>query len=256
MSDNTWYEVRQGAAWITLNRPQNRNALSAVLVNELYAHLKAADADEDVRCIVITGNGPAFCAGADLKNPPGSVINGERAVPYTDVLRQIMNGGKPVIAAVNGHAFAGGLGLIGAADIIITNEDALYSFSEVRIGVIPAVISVVCLPKLGKHHGMKLMLTGERFTGSQAVEYGLAHRAVPADDLTNATQEVVDMIRLGGPNAVVQTKRLVRMVPAVGIEEGFELTGEWSVRMFQSAEGTEGITAFREKRKPSWVTDE
>ena len=91
MSDDTWYEVRQGAAWITLNRPQNRNALSAVLVNELYAHLKAADADEDVRCIVITGNGPAFCAGADLKNPPGSIINGERAVPYTDVLRQIMN---------------------------------------------------------------------------------------------------------------------------------------------------------------------
>ena len=256
MSDDTLYEVRQGAAWITLNRPQNRNALSAVLVNELHAHLVAADADDHVRCIVITGNGPAFCAGADLKNPPGSVINGARAVPFPDVMRQILNGRKPVIAAVNGHAFAGGLGLVGAADIVVTNEAALYSFSEVRIGVIPAVISVVCLPKLGQHHGMKLFLTGERFTGTQAVSYGLAHRAVPADALHEAVQEEIDMIRLGGPNAVIEAKKLVRQVPDRNIEEGFELTGEWSMRLFKSDEGNEGITAFREKRKPSWVTGE
>ena len=177
----TLYDVKDGAAWITLNRPENRNALSAALVNELYHHLLEANKDPAVRSIVITGNGTAFCAGADLKSPPGASIDGGgEAVPYPDVLKQIVNSEKPVIAAVNGAAFAGGLGLVGAADIVITVQDVQFSFSEVRIGVIPAVISVVCLPKLGTHHGMKLFLTGERFTGQQAVDFGLAHRAVPA----------------------------------------------------------------------------
>ena len=149
----TLYEIKQGAAWITLNRPENRNALSSILVTELYDHLMAANADNSVRSIVITGNGPAFCAGADLKSPPGQLSEGsERAVPYADVLTAIIDSPKPVIAAINGAAFAGGLGLVGASDIVITREDVQFSFSEVRIGVIPAIISVVCLPKLGTHH--------------------------------------------------------------------------------------------------------
>jgi len=185
-TENTLYEVRDGAAWITLNRPQNRNALSAGLVNEMYEHLGAAEGDETVRCIVITGNGPAFCAGADLKSPPGSVVDGKQSVPYPDVLTRILESRKPVIAAINGAAFAGGLGLVSASDIVITSEEAKFSFSEVRIGVIPAIISVVCLRKLGTHHGMKLFLTGERFMGKDAVAYGLAHRAVPLEELNTA----------------------------------------------------------------------
>jgi methylglutaconyl-CoA hydratase len=255
MSENTIYEVRDGAAWITLNRPQNRNALSAVLVNELYAHLQMAHASDAVRCIVITGSGPGFCAGADLKSPPGSIINGAESVPYVDVLKQILDGPKPVIAAINGAAFAGGLGLVGAVDIVITDENALFSFSEVRIGVIPAVISVVCLPKLGKHHGMRLFLTGERFDGNAAVRYGLAHRAVPAEQLETAVQEEIAAIKLGGPNAVMEAKKLVRQIPELTVRDGFAATGDWSVRLFQSEEGQEGIAAFREKRKPRWVTD-
>jgi methylglutaconyl-CoA hydratase len=254
-TEATLYEVRDGAAWITLNRPENRNALSAVLVSELYAHLQNANEDDKARCIVITGNGPAFCAGADLKSPPGATIAGLKSVPYPDVLSSILSSRKPVIAAINGAAFAGGLGLVGAADIVVTVEGVTFSFSEVRIGVIPAVISVVCLRKLGNHHGMKLFVTGERFSGTQAVEYGLAHRAVPADRLMSAVQEEIDMIKLGGPNAVAEAKRLVREVPEVNIEDGFKLTGEWSVKLFQSEEGSEGITAFREKRKPKWVTE-
>lgn len=254
-TEATLYEVRDGAAWITLNRPENRNALSAVLVSELYTHLQNANVDDKARCIVITGNGPAFCAGADLKSPPGATIEGVKSVPYPDVLSSILDSRKPVIAAINGAAFAGGLGLVGAADIVVTVEDVIFSFSEVRIGVIPAVISVVCLRKLGNHHGMKLFITGERFSGTQAVEYGLAHRAVPADQLTSAVQEEIDMIKLGGPNAVAEAKRLVREVPEVSIDEGFKLTGEWSGKLFRSEEGLEGITAFREKRKPKWVTE-
>ena len=256
MADDTLYEVRNGAAWITLNRPQNRNALSAVLVNELYAHLAKADADDDVRAIVITGTGPAFCAGADLKNPPGSVVDGAASIPFQDILTRILESETPVIAAVNGAAFAGGLGLIGAADIVITDEAAQFSFSEVRIGVIPAVISVVCLPKIGTHHGMRLFLTGERFDGQAAVQYGLAHRAVPAAELEAAVQSEVNALRLGGPNAVKAAKQLVREVSTLSVEDGFARTGPWSVETFQSDEGQEGITAFREKRKPAWVPDD
>ena len=252
-TEATLYEVKNGAAWITLNRPENRNALSAILVSELWDHLQAANADWNARSIVITGNGPAFCAGADLKSPPGGSIEGRRSVPYPDVLTFILNSAKPVIAAVNGYAFAGGLGLVGAADIVVTVDEATFSFSEVRIGVIPAVISVVCIPKLGTHHAMKLFLTGERFSGVQAVEMGFAHRAVPGADLVEAVNEEIDMINLGGPNAVVQCKKLVRAVPSWDTAEGFEHTAEWSGRMFRSQEAAEGMAAFREKRDPSWV---
>lgn len=249
----TLYEVRDGAAWITLNRPENRNALSAVLVDELYAHLQAAQADPAARCIVLTGNGPAFCAGADLKNPPGSSTEGKTSVGLPEVLGAMLDSPKPVIAAVNGAAFAGGLGLVGAADIVVIGEDVECSFSEVRIGVIPAVIAVVCVPKLGTHHAMKLFITGERFSGRRAVEMGLAHRAVPRDGLRAAVQEEIDMIRLGGPIAVAECKKLVRRVPQLSTEEGFREMADWSRRMFTSAEAAEGMASFREKRKPAWV---
>jgi len=254
-TEHTLYEIRDGAAWITLNRPQNRNALSSGLVTELYDHLIAADNDDKVRCVVVTGSGPAFCAGADLKNPPGTATPDGRTVPLPDVLNQMMDCSKPVIAAINGAAFAGGLGLVAAADIVVTSEEAVFSFSEVRIGVIPAIISVVCLRKLGKHQGMKLFLTGERFTGKEAVQYGLAHRAVPLDELNAAVQQEIDAIKLGGPIAVSEAKKLVRTIPEMSIEEGFKITPEWSVRLFQSEEGQEGMAAFREKRKPRWVAE-
>ena len=249
----TLYEVRSGAAWITLNRPESRNALSAVLVSEVHQHLLAADEDASVRCIVITGAEPAFCSGADLKNPPGQMIRGRQSVPYPKVLMTIMESPKPVIAAVNGAAFAGGLGLVGAADIVVAVEDARFAFSEVRIGVIPAVISVVCIPKLGTHHAMRLFLTGERFTGAQAVEMGLAHRAVPKGALQAAVAEEISMINLGGPIAVPECKKLVRRIPMLSTEEGFEEASAWSSRMFASEEAAEGMAAFREKRNANWV---
>ena len=251
----TLYEINDGAAWITLNRPENRNALSAILVNELYAHLINANENSEVRSIVITGTGPAFCAGADLKSPPGQLVDGAQGVTYPEVLNTILESPKPVIAAVNGAAFAGGLGLVGAADIVVTASDVQFSFSEVRIGVIPAVISVVCIPKLGTHHAMKLFLTGERFTGEQAVSMGFAHKAVKAEELTSMVQEEIDAINLGGPIAVQECKKLVRRVRELNIRDGFNETGEWSKRLFQSEEGAEGMCAFREKRKPNWVRD-
>jgi methylglutaconyl-CoA hydratase len=252
-TEATLYEVSGGAAWITLNRPENRNALSGQLVSEADDHLAAANADPEARCIVITGADPAFCAGADLKNPPGQGGSGWRSVPFPDFLQHILDSPKPVIAAVNGAAFAGGLGIVGAADIAIAAEDVPMSFSEVRIGVIPAVIAVTCVPKLGPRHATRLFVTGERFTGAKAVEYGLVHRAVPRANLRAAVEEEVAMIAQGGPIAVVACKRLVRRVMGLSVREGFEEMSKLSVEMFLSPEGQEGMAAFREKRKAAWV---
>lgn len=252
----TLYEIRDGAAWITLNRPEARNALSAELVNELFEHLRAANGDDKVRCIVFTGAGTAFCSGVDLKSPPGELVAGKQSVTYPDLLNAILESEKPVVSAVNGPAFAGGIGLVAAADISVTTTEAVYSFSEVRIGVIPAVIAVVCVPKLGRHHAMKLFLTGERFSGKDAVDMGLAHRAVEENDLMRAVQEEIDMINLGGPLAVQEAKKLVNRVDELTTKQGFEETAPWSKRLFESAEGTEGMAAFREKRKPNWVREE
>jgi methylglutaconyl-CoA hydratase len=253
-TEETLYDVRKGGAWITLNRPAQRNALSGTLVAEFYAHLLAANADDKVRCVVLTGAAPAFCAGADLKAKPGEQLGGE-AVSFPQLLMQIQDNPKPVIAAGNGAAFAGGLGIVAATDISVTVDDAKFSFSEVRVGVIPAIISVVCMPKLGIHHGMKLLLTGERFTAAQAVEIGLIHRAVSRDALEGAVQEEIDMICLGGPNAIAETKKLVRRIPHLSREEGFAEAATWSAKTFASAEGQEGMAAFREKRKPNWVKE-
>ena len=249
-TEATLYDIDGGAAWITLNRPDNRNALSQILVSELHSHLNAAIADPAVRCIVITGNGPSFCAGADLKNQgkPGS------GPTFVDVLKLIVASEKPVIAAVNGAAFAGGLGLVGACDIIVSAEDAQFSFSEVRIGVIPAVISVVCVPKLGKHLATKLFITGERFNGVQAVDFGLVHRAVPKEGLRAAVQEEIDMITLGAPHAVCESKKLVKAAAEPRpLGEAFAEMEAWSKRMFAAPDGQEGMEAFRQKRKPKWV---
>ena len=136
-TEATLYEVQNGAAWITLNRPENRNALSQILVTELDAHLRAAVADPNVRCVVITGNGPAFCAGADLKNQ-GLPRSGPA---FPEVLQYIIESPKPVIAAVNGAAFAGGLGLVGACDIVVTAEDAQFSVSEEVNGSLSSLLT-------------------------------------------------------------------------------------------------------------------
>jgi methylglutaconyl-CoA hydratase len=253
-TEETLYEVRNGGAWITLNRPEKRNALSPTLISEIYEHILVANEDDNVRCVVITGAAPAFCAGADLKAKPGQETGG-REVPYPMLLTQIQDNLKPVIAAINGAAFAGGLGIVGAVDISVSVDDVQFSFSEVRIGVIPAMIAVVCLPKLGTHQGMKLFLTGERFDAAKAVDMGFIHRAVPSAHLEAAVQEEIDMICLGGPIAIAEAKKLVRQVPLLSREDGFKETAPWSARLFGSEEGQEGILAFREKRKPNWVKE-
>lgn len=249
----TRYDVHGRAAWITLAEPERRNALSGPMVAELAGHLAAAMDDPAVRAVVLTGTGPAFCAGADLKGGGGGAIGGGAENPFVAILRTIWDGPKPVIVAANGHAFGGGLGLVAAADIAIAADGAMFSFSEVRIGVIPAMISVVVLPKIGPHHAMRLFLTGERFDASRARDYGLLHRVVPGDRLMTAVQEEVDAIAQGGPIAVREAKRLVRTVPKMPMDEAFAWTEARIAELFASPEAAEGMAAFAQKRKPSWA---
>lgn len=256
MTDDVLYERRGRAAWITLNAPQNRNALSTAIITGLLESLRTATADDAVRAIVLTGNGPTFCAGADLKSGGGvAAQGGAQRNPFVEILETIWHGPKPVIAAVNGHAFGGGVGLAAVADIAIAVETAKFAFSEVRIGVIPAMISVVVLPKLGIHHGMRLFLTGETFSAAQAREYGLLHKVVAGADLAGAVQAEIDAIALGGPNAVAEAKRLVRTIPTLSMDAGFAYAQDKIAALFSSAEAAEGMSAFAGKRKPEWAVD-
>ena len=253
----TKYERRGRAAWITLDSPATRNALSAALVAELTAHLQTAHADDGVRVIVLTGAGPAFCAGADLKKSGDMGEPGQRGGnPFVDVMTLMRDGPKPVICAVNGAAFGGGLGLVATGDISIGVEGAKFSFSEVRIGLIPAMISVVVLPKLGEHLTMRLFLTGERFTAERALEYGLLHRVVPADELEAAVQREVDAICKGGPIAIREAKRLVRRVARLPEDEAFAWAEKKIAELFASEEAAEGMAAFAQKRPPRWAAPE
>lgn len=253
-SEQVLFENRDGAAWITLNAPERRNALSGDIVASLASYLKQAHEDDAVRCIVLTGNGPAFCAGADLKNRGKMGEPGARGGnPFVDLLLLLKEGPKPVICAVNGAAFGGGLGLIAACDIAIAVEGAKFSFSEVRIGVVPAMISVVVLPKIGEHHTMRLFLTGERFQSDAALRYGLLHEVVHADELEKTVQKEVDAIGLGGPNAVREAKKLVRTVAKLDQDEAFAYAEGIIDGLFQSDEAAEGMSAFAEKRPPAWA---
>jgi methylglutaconyl-CoA hydratase len=253
MRDAVLYEVRGDAGWITLNQPERRNALSEELVAGLRAGLARALDDPQVRAIVLTGAGAAFCAGADLKS--GGLSGADAAVehPFVTVLKTIWNAPKPVIGRINGHAFGGGLGLTAACDLTLAADTATFAFSEVRVGVIPAIISVLCIPKLGVQNAMWLFLTGERISAARAAEVGLVHRAVPTAELDRAVDEVIGMVRLGGPNALREAKRLVRRVPTLSLDEGFRETTATSLALFASDEAAEGMGAFVQKRKPRWA---
>jgi methylglutaconyl-CoA hydratase len=205
--------------------------------------------------IVLTGNGPAFCAGADLKGGGGAAAGGAARNPFVEILELMWDGPKPVIAAVNGHAFGGGVGLVAAADIAIAVDTAKFAFSEVRVGVIPAMISVVVLPKLGIHQGMRLFLTGETFDAARALQYGLLHRVVPPDQLLQAVEQEAALIALGGPNAVRAAKQLVRTIPRLSMEDGFAYAAEKIAGLFASPEAAEGMAAFVGKRKPPWTEE-
>jgi methylglutaconyl-CoA hydratase len=247
------YDVVQGVATITLNRPDNRNALSVEMVNSIGDHFQTAQGDEDVRVILFTNTGNTFCAGADLKaNQPG-VPQPTVRHSFVQILDDIIESPKPVLGRIAGHCTGGGVGFAAALDISIAADDIVIGFTEVRIGVAPAVISVVCLPKLRRADASELFLNGERIPATRAAEVGLINRAVPREQLDAQIMETVEKVVRGGPNALAASKQLVSKVPQMTREDAWEWTAELSQSLFQSTEAREGIGAFRERRDASWV---
>lgn len=244
----------RGVTTLTLDSPHNRNALSTPLMTELLAGLAAAVADDAVRVVVLDHTGPVFCSGADLKETAAAYASG--TVPagmLGDVLAAVWECPKPVVARVAGPARAGGLGLIAAADLAICAQEATFAFTEVRIGVIPAVISATVLPRLAPRAAAELYLTGDTFDGRRAAEIGLVTTAVPADGLDAAVARACASLVRGAPNALAGAKELLRRPPAADLRAGVAELAALSTGYFLSDEGREGVLAFREKRDASWV---
>ncbi|MET8006472.1 enoyl-CoA hydratase-related protein [Nonomuraea glycinis] len=243
-------ELADGIATITLDSPPNRNALSVRLLGDLADSLEQALAEPEARVIVLTGTGPVFCSGADLKEQRGDA---PVTASFPEVLSLIWESPKPVICRLNGTARAGGLGLVAACDFAIAPLTASFAFTEVRLGVAPAMISVPVLRRLQPRAAAEYLMTGEVFGAAKAVEIGLLTRALPQEELDAAVAHYAGMLIKGGPEALAITKRLVRDIPAVPFEEGLRRMTELSAERFTSEEGQEGIAAFMAKRPPRWV---
>jgi len=245
-------ELSAGVLTVTLADVANRNALGSQLVSELVAALDQADADPAVRVVVLTNVGKVFCAGANLSerasaDAPAAVVDPQR------LFGRFRRSPKPYVGRIAGHCVAGGMGLAAAMDISIAADDTMFGFTEVRIGVIPAVISVVCLPKMRRTDAAAAFLRGNRFPAAEAARIGLINSVVPRDALDDEVAAVVGDLLLGAPEAIAQAKQLLAQVPAMPVDEAFALTGELSARLFKSEEAREGITAYLEKRSPSWA---
>jgi len=238
-----------GVLRVTLARPERRNAFDAALI----AALADAFADVgDARCVVLAGEGRSFCAGADVEWQRASIDlsfdeNVEDAMRLYRMLEAVDACPAPVVARVQGYALGGGSGLVACCDIAVAAPDALFGYSEVRLGIIPAVISPFVLPRIGPGAARRYFLTGERFDAETALRIGLVHEV--AEDLDAAVESVVEALLQGGPQAVRAAKRLVREHPTG------EATAQIAARRRTSDEGQDGLRAFLDKRHPAWLEE-
>ncbi|MGW7524876.1 enoyl-CoA hydratase family protein [Streptomyces sp. NPDC054783] len=229
---------------LSLDATGTRNALSAALVSDLVNALTDCGKDPDVRAVVLTHTGTTFCAGADLRDPP-------HPDALTGLLRQILELRKPVVARVTGHVRAGGLGLLAACDIAAASTEATFAFTEVRIGVAPAVISLPVIPRADPRALARYFLTGERFDAPEAVRVGLL--TVTGDDVDDALAPILDGLRRSSPQGLAETKQLLTArVLETFDRDAADLTA-LSARLFSSAQAREGMTAFLERRDAAWV---
>jgi methylglutaconyl-CoA hydratase len=250
--------INDGVATVTLNRPEAHNAFQAVLIGELTAAFQELGADEQVRAIVLTGAGPSFSAGADIASMRASLDlsaeeNRADAGRLADLFETIDACPRPTIARVNGAAYGGGVGLVAACDIAVATVGATFAFSEVRLGIAPAVISPYVLRRIGESHARALFLTGARFDAERARAIGLVHHVALPDQLDDAVAEQVASIRAAAPGAVAATKGLIRRLRGLPADDAREATTALIAQLRTDAEGQEGLRAFLEKRKPFWV---
>jgi len=239
-----------GVATITLDAPDARNVLNAASLDGLAEALDTAQVDDSVRVVVLAATGRAFCAGADLR---GDTTAADVPTRYVGVLARLLSYPKPTIARVQGHVAGGGNGLVAGCDLSVAVRAARFAFSEVRVGAVPAIVSVVVLQRMPRAHAIELFLTGERVDATRAQAAGLVTAVVDDEaGLDAAVATWVAALRLGAPGAVRQTKEVLRRVPQLEVGEAFAWAEQVSAAAFGSAEAREGMAAFAQRRPPAW----
>ncbi len=247
------YSVEDGVARLTLDSPHNRNAMSTALVDQLRQGLTDAADDPGVRVVVLGHTGGTFCAGADLSEAagrdPGDLATA-RALEAAGLLRSILELPVPVIAAIDGHVRAGGMGLIGACDLVVAGTASTFALTEARIGVAPSIISLTLLPKMTARAAGRYFVTGEKFGAEEAERIGLV--TVATDDVPAAVAKLTDEITKGSPQGLATSKALTTASILADFDRDAEKLAMQSAELFVSDEAREGMMAFLQKRQPNW----
>ena len=254
-------EVDDSVGILTLNKAVRHNAVDGLLVEEITSGLLELEADPQVRVIVLSSTGKSFCAGPDVNwiRQTANYAEQESLDDAQDLARMMSTLNelsKPTIARVQGPAFGVGVGLIAACDIAVATYDAVFALTEVRFGILPAVVSPYVLAAIGERHCRRYILTGERFSAAEAYRIGLLHEIVPGEEqLDEAVGEIIDSLLKNGPNAQAECKALIRLVAGQPIDDStVDAAIQSIIRVRLSVEGKEGLAAFLEKRKPNWIT--
>lgn len=243
---------------VRLNRPDVRNAFNGAVVDELQHAFAAVDGDEQTRVVVLSGNGKSFSAGADLawmteQADLPEADNRRGAERMARMFLAIARCKKPVVGRIHGHALGGGSGLTAAVDIAISTEDCLFGLTEVKLGIVPAVISPFVMQKIGAGRARTLFLTGERFDGREAQRIGLVHRAVPEAQLQENVDKAIGELLTAGPAAVASAKQLIATVTPLSLEDAIAVTSQWIAQLRSTPEAKEGFAAFLAKRPAGWI---
>lgn len=254
------YTRTDAVANVFFNRPEIHNAFNAKVITEMLDVFEKIGNDHSIRVVVLSGTGKSFCAGADLNWMRGVVSqsfeqNLAEANSLARLFYTIYTLRQPVIARVNGAAIGGGTGFVAVCDFAIAAESAKFSFSEVKIGVVPACIGPYVVKKIGEGRARELFITGERMGAQRAHEVSLVNKVVPDDQLDSAVSEYLNAILSSGPEAVAMAKKLVSAVPIMTPEQFMPFTAEMIARLRISPEGQEGMDAFLNKRTPNWVKE-
>ncbi|MEU0674905.1 enoyl-CoA hydratase family protein [Streptomyces sp. NPDC006172] len=236
----------RGVETLSLDSPDTRNALSRALVAELTDALERCGEDPGVRAVLLTHTGNTFCAGADLRDPPP-------AEAFTGLLELIVRLPKPVVARVDGHVRAGGLGLLGACDLAVASAAATFAFTEVRVGVAPAVIALPLRPRVDPRALARYCLTGEKFDAREAARIGLVTAAAGEEGPDEALAPVLDGLRRAAPQALARTKELLTVKVLEAFAEDAGGMSRLTASLFSRPDAREGMTAFLERRDPAWV---
>jgi methylglutaconyl-CoA hydratase len=263
MTDSILSERRGAVAWLTLNRPQIHNAFDDELIATLTGALAAADADPTVRAVVLSGNGSCFSAGADLNWMRGMAgaseqENREDSLRLARLMRNLQFLSKPTVARVNGAAYGGGVGLVACCDIAVGVDTAKFALSEVKLGLVPAVISPYVIAAIGLREARRLFITGEVFDAAVAARIGLLHAVVSAAELDEAIERQLYLLAKAGPLAQREAKRLALRIGGADPAQAERIdtaNAELIARLRVSAEGQHGLGAFLDKRAPAWVAD-